>query len=730
MNPIWHGRGIATWFAIGVLALISIEIHAKASFVGSNTCVECHEEASSKWRGSHHDLAMAAASSDSVLGDFDNAEFTAHGVTSRFFIRDGEYVVNTDGPDGELRDYRISHTFGWYPLQQYLVDFHDGRLQALGIAWDSRPASEGGQRWFHLYPDQHMDHDDPLHWTGREQTWNYQCAECHSTDLKKGYAAGSDTYDTRFAEIDVACEACHGPASGHLQWAAEASSDEARSDDSLKGLIVDLSDRDGGSWQIDAESLKPYRSTPRTRQTQIEICARCHSRRGLIHADYEYGQPIGNTHRVALLDRHLYFPDGQIRDEVFVYGSFLQSKMYRAGVTCTDCHDAHSLELHATGNALCTRCHTAAKYDQPAHHQHDLESPAAACTACHMPQRTYMVIDDRADHSLRIPRPDLSARIGTPNACNGCHQDRTSDWAAAAVAQWFPDSKYRGSHFSEALHAATIGDPTAASQLVAIAADGAQAGIVRATAVDRLRPLAGAQHLEMIGDAIESDDPLIRAAAVRFLEVTEVQTRVDLGWSSLDDTDRVVRLEAARILAPLLRQRVPERFRETLLQAVADYRAAQMANAERPESHLNIGLIAVAAGDPVAAEQAYRTALRIDPRFVGGYVNLADLYRLLQRDKEGEQLLRAGIDKVPDDADMPHALGLLLVRQKRMEEALVYLQRAAETATDDPRMAYVYGLALQGAGDLGQARMVLMENSRRHPEHAATRAALSEIEVE
>ncbi|MEJ2575707.1 MAG: multiheme c-type cytochrome, partial [Gammaproteobacteria bacterium] len=582
-------RGYGQWVFGGVLVLATAAPVGAAHYVGSARCAECHAPEADAWRGSHHDLAMAEATPETVLGDFDDAEFSAHGVTSRFYRGEGGYFVRTDGPDGELHDYRIRYTFGWYPLQQYLVEFPRGHLQSLGIAWDSRSPEQGGQRWFHLYPDTDMNHRDPRHWTQRDQTWNYQCAECHSTDVRKHYDVDTDSYRTSWSEIDVACEACHGPGSAHVAWAGEGQEPRA---DPAKGLVVTLGDRDAGVWAIDARTGKPRRSEPRTNQTQMAVCARCHARRGQIWADYEYGKPLGNSHRLALLEDHLYYPDGQIKDEVYVYGSFLQSRMFRAGVTCSDCHEPHSLALRAEGNALCGRCHLPARYDTADHHHHEAGSDGAACTSCHMPQRRYMVIDERADHSLRIPRPDLSERLGTPNACTNCHAEQTTAWAAAAVADWYPDSTHRGPHFGEVLRASTAGAADVAERLADLAADPAQPGIARATALDRLRRYAAPRHLTTVQRLLADEDPLIRAAAVRFLELTEVRTRVDMGWPLLEDADRAVRLDAALVLAPLLRQQLPDRYRDQLRRAVEEYAQAQYATAERPESHLNLGVIA------------------------------------------------------------------------------------------------------------------------------------------
>ncbi len=683
-----------------------------AGYLGVQVCGECHAKERDLWRDSYHDRAMKEPTAQTVLGDFNDVAFTAHGVTSRFFKRDGRYFVHTDGPDGVLIDYPIRYTFGWYPLQQYLIEFPGGRLQALGIAWDSRPTERGGQRWFHLYPNEQMDHTNPLHWTGLDQTWNYQCADCHSTDLKKGYDALRNVYDTRFAEINVACEACHGPGARHVDWARKAADAQAAgsappTSDPALGLAVDLKDRDGGQWQIDPATGKPMRSVPRTAHAQTETCARCHSRRGRISEEPRPGEALNQGFRLALLEPNLYFPDGQIQDEVFDFGSFIQSRMYHQGVVCSDCHEPHSLKPMAAGNAVCLRCHQADRYDVPAHHHHAEHSTGTACIDCHMTQRFYMVVDERADHSLRVPRPDLSVQLGTPNACNGCHQDKDAAWAAAAVAGWFPDPVNRKPHFGEALHAADIGAPDAASRLLALAGDSNQPGIARATALERLHDRPSRDALLTVRRLLADPDALVRAAAVRFLDLADLRIRVELAWPLLSDPVRTVRLEAARVLAPLMTQKMGDALLGELTTALEDYVAAETVNADRPESNLNLGSIAAAAGEPEVAQRAYQAALRLDPRFVPAYANLADLYRAQGQESQAQAHLRAGLAVSPDSADLNHALGLALVRAKRLDAALESLRRARDLAPNNTHYAYVYAVALDGAERTAEALAVL-----------------------
>jgi tetratricopeptide (TPR) repeat protein len=679
----------------------------KPEYVGGDVCTPCHEGAAELWSRSHHDLAMQEATSATILGDFDDASFTYGGTTSTFFERDGRFLVRTDGPDGELEDYEIAYAFGVAPLQQYLVEFPGGRLQALNICWDTRPASAGGQRWFHLYPDEEITFDDPLHWTGAMQNWNYMCAECHSTKLEKNYLAAEDRYETAWSEIDVACEACHGPGSEHVAWARSSTEATERPEVEHFALAVRLEDPGRGTWVIDPETDLGMRLEPAVETWEIETCARCHSRRTSITGDYVHGRPIADTHRVSLLDEQLYHADGQVLDEVYVYGSYLQSKMYQAGVTCSDCHDPHGLNLKFSGNGVCARCHTAAKFDAKDHHFHEPGTEGSLCVDCHMPPTNYMVIDARHDHSMRVPRPDLSLTIGTPNACNGCHQDESVEWAVDNVAEWYGPDRRGEPRFGEVIYAGRTGQADAESRLVALLADGEAPAIVRATAAQLLSTYLSPGSLGAVQAALADSEPLVRRAAVATLAVVDPATRASLVSPLLKDPVKTVRMQAAQVLATVSGEAGSGVPPAALRAALTEYEDAQRFNADRAENRLNLGWLHTQRRELGEAESEYLKALEMAPWLAPAYVNLADLYRNQSRESEGEELLRQGLDRAADPAALHHALGLLLVRGQRLPEAIDELQRAAELRSDEPRYAYVYGVGLHSAGRVDEALAVL-----------------------
>ena len=686
-----------------------------ATFVGSDVCARCHEERYKLWRGSDHDLAMQEANEKTVLGDFNNKEFTYYGLKSRFYKRHSKFMVMTDGPDGKLRDFEINYTFGVYPLQQFLIAFPGGRLQALGIAWDSRPKSEGGQRWFHLYPNEKITHDDTLHWTGLDQNWNYMCAECHSTNLKKNYDPQTHSFTTAWSEMNVSCEACHGPGSTHVEWAEKINDQKKYNPIPDKGLVVNLAKHSEVKWIIDQITGNASRRGPEDTGAEIEICARCHSRRSEIWDEYIYGKPLMDSHLPALLEENLYYPDGQIKDEVYEYGSFLQSKMYHKGVTCTDCHDPHSLKLRESGNGVCTQCHLSSKYDSSSHHFHKIGSSGASCIGCHMPETTYMVIDRRYDHSIRIPRPDLSITLGTPNACNKCHSGHPPEWAAEQMDKWYGTEYTEIPSYAEALLAGRNGAPLAEELLSQIAGDTSKPNVARATALKELRYYITPESILTIRKGLNDDDPMVRSGALDALEGVQPIDRAQLALHLLFDPVRSVRIKAARMLATVPREKLPSEQNSALANSLNEYITSQRFDADRPEAHMNIGILFAELGKFKESESEYRKALEIQPSFVQAYVNLADLYRLEGRDSQGEELLLEAQKIAPQNADVYHALGLLLVRQKRLSEALEALKQSAKLSPENPHYSFVYAVALNTEGKRKEAIEFLKETHDRHP---------------
>lgn len=753
--------GLGAAGSLAALALVAADWYfalpddAQPQYVGRGACIECHQAQHAAYEGSHHDLAMDRATEATVLGDFNDAELEHHGIRSRMFRRDGKFFVHTEGPDGRMADFEVKYVFGVDPLQQYLVEFdrpedmppHEvARLQVLRLSWDTR-----NKRWFHLDPPdvkERLDPADELHWTGLAQCWNMMCADCHSTNLQRNYDVQRGQYRTTWSEIDVSCEACHGPGSLHVQLARS------------KWLFWDR--RRGYALA----RLKQASNWP-----QVQTCAPCHSRRRVLAEGYQAGCNYYDYFANELLTAGTYHADGQILDEVYELGSFVQSKMFHKNIRCTDCHDPHSLKLRHTGNQVCTSCHQhpAGKYDGAIHHRHADGSPGAQCVSCHMPQTTYMELDPRRDHSLRVPRPDLSVALGTPNACTGCHlrdvvlpgaeggasRDAAwqwrddlkeyADWLAAArrgdevargrlaevdgwadatLARWYGPSRRREKHFATALQAARDMRPGADAALRDLLADRQQPAIARATAALELAAwLEGSrENRAALLQALADTDPQVRAAAVLTLDQDASPPVVSALAKLLSDPTRLVRTEAARALAQSggAGQLAPDE-RAAFHRAFGECLAATQADRDRAAGHLTLGILYESLGQLEEAEQAYLTAIRVEPRGIGPRTNLAALYdrRWQQAQQQALQLVQSGQRQRAEQTLA--ALGELPLRiQQLRDEELALLERDALLAPDNAVIQGRLGLARYLGGWNKEAEAALRTAALlapRDPEH-------------
>jgi tetratricopeptide (TPR) repeat protein len=684
---------------------------APPGFVGVEVCTTCHADEAARWQGSHHALAMQPADESTVLGDFADAEFRYGDITTRFSRRDGGYFVTTDGADGEPAEFPVRWTFGVLPLQQYLIETGSGRVQALGVAWDSRPTEEGGQRWFHLYPDETVDHEDPLHWTGTYQRWNTMCADCHSTNLVKAYDPATDSFATHFDGVDVDCEACHGPGSLHA------------GDPAIPPPALAVTER---RWNFEAGRTIASRVPAGPSPAEGEVCAQCHSRRAQLVDGHTAGEPLLDAYRPSLLDEGLYHADGQIDDEVYEYGSFLQSRMAAAGVTCSDCHEPHSGELRAEGNGVCAQCHLASTYDRPEHHHHEAATAAADCVSCHMREETYMVVDPRRDHSFRVPRPDLSASLGSPNACNDCHADQSSEWAAARVAEWYPEGRSTEPHYGQAIAAGRSWAADARVRLLGLIADPDAPEIVRATALGLLAARRAEADTAVFAASLEGDEPLLALAAIEASADLPVERRVELLQRYLDDPRLALRIAAARSLLTA-REALSPRRQADLGRVLDEFLAVQAFNSDRPEGLVGQAAAEVARGNYAEGERLYREAIARHAAYVPAYVNLADLYRESNRADEAEATLREGLAVSPDSPAVELALGFALVREGKSAEALPHFERAAATGSDDPYYGYVLAIAVNDGGDPGSALEILERGHERFPGHVDTLFVLTTL---
>lgn len=636
-----------------------------AKMVDEQQCQGCHQAQVKDWQGSHHQLAMQAAAPETVPADFNDVSFSSEGETTRFSRRGDEFWVNTPGADGKAGDFKVAYTFGIAPLQQYLIEVGDGRLQALGVAWDTQK-----NRWFHLYPGQGVNFKNPMHWSKPSQNANFMCVECHTTGYKRNFDAAKNSFNSQWNSLGVGCQACHGPASNHVAWAAK------KGDLLHAGFAVDLKDKDATA--------------------EIETCARCHARRAPLGDGYTVGKRLMDDYLPSVLTRELYALDGKIKDEVFEHGSFAQSKMADKGVRCSDCHNPHSAELKAPGNGVCLQCHNTAgktavatvdgrglqakNYDSPEHTRHAVGEPGSFCVDCHMPGKFYMGNDFRHDHSFSIPRP--------------------GDKVSEQFKLWNSTVAEHAPRYEESMALIRGGQPGAAQALYDQLARNNLPAIQRATLLAELSNYPSEQALKLATRDLANPASQVRESAVRaisaFLPPAE---RVALYGPLLQDPVLAVRIIAARDLLSVSAQGVGPAWNK----AIVEYENVQLSLLERAEANLNLAMLYQASdrGDKVEAQ--LRAALLRDPDFFPALVTLAQWLEANGRAQEARTLISDNLKQHPEAALLQHTQGLMLIRAGDTAKAMPHLREAVRLEPANPQYSYVLAVALHDSGRVDQA---------------------------
>ncbi|MFN5169895.1 MAG: tetratricopeptide repeat protein [Cyclobacteriaceae bacterium] len=653
------------------------------TYVGSTRCQSCHTQQAKDWQLSDHYHAMAHATDSTVLGDFNDINFTADGVTTRFFKKDGKFFLNTQGEDGRYHDYPVLYTFGIFPLQQYLIEFPGGRLQATRVSWDDRE-----KKWFNQYPGQAIHPRDWLHWTGNGQNWNTMCASCHSTELRKNYDFVSDRYATTWKEINVGCETCHGPGSRHVEWANQKNPNPIQN----AGLFY-------------GKEANP--------EMQLNTCAPCHARKADIAA-----VPLQTTELMddlipQIISNEFYHADGQIDDEDYEYGSFAQSKMFHREVRCSNCHNPHSGKMLAAGNALCMSCHEP-KYDKPEHHFHAVNTEGAQCINCHMPVKTYMGNDHRRDHSFRIPRPDQSVVFGTPNTCTGCHANKTNQWAAKAVEKWYGPA--RAYHFSDDLLPGSRLDKDSEPHLRKLLADTTQPAIARATAAYYLGSLVTPSSATVLTQALTDTKAMVRYYALRALENFPIDVWRSAATGLLTDRVRAVRIAAADLFHPYGIAQVPPEYQSSFKMADAENRQYLRYQTDFAVGNVMLADYEMQDNDHVNAIIHYVRGLKKDSLMNYARLNLSAAYSQAGNNEEALKTLTEALAVDAKNDRIHFNLALLYFEMGDPGRAAASFAEAVKLGSRNPGVYYNYGLLLQQMGKVEQAEAIWRKGYALQPD--------------
>lgn len=680
-----------------------------ATFVGNQSCAECHEMEFSNWLDSDHDNAMDTAIIESVKGDFNNAELKFEGFTTKFYKRDGHFYVYTKGPEGKPDEFEISYTFGVRPLQQYLIEFEKGRLQCLPYAWDTE-----NNAWYYLndrvYHGQDIPPDDWLYWTNNGQNWNSMCAECHSTNLKVNYDLETREFHTTYSEIDVSCEACHGPASNHVKWSEI---------------------EEGERPEIPFYGFS-RKSIALTTQQTLDQCAYCHAHRSSITDNGTTGDNYLNHFIPLLISSTNYYPDGQIKEEDYVFGSFTQSRMHKSNVKCTNCHEPHSLKTKQQGNLLCLQCHDWQVYDTEKHHFHKKtgigsdtvltengfynKGDGTQCVDCHMTGEIYMGADFRRDHSIRIPRPDVGLKTGSPDACTGCHTDSSATWAVKKLKAWYPH--YNDSiHYGELFLASENGDQSAISDLINLINDTGTAEMVKAAAIEHLSFVPNKTGRKILEKHLTDTVALVRLAAIRNYFDPEINSFIEQLSPTLSDSLLAIRIVAAQQFMSVENLVLDSMYLSAFNNAETEYLNFQKRTAYFASSRYNLGVYYTRKNNGNAALKEFKTALKIDNQYFPAMVSLALLYSKTGDNVKAEKWLEITLEKDPENRDALRYMGLLKAEQNKLSEAAFYLEKAVSLDPGNARLYYNLGIIYQQTGDLDNAEKSFINALSLYPEN-------------
>ena len=669
-------------------------------YVGDQSCKKCHATEFKDWKHSDHYMSMLPPNDSTVKGDFNNVTFTADGVTSHFYKKNSKFYINTEGEDGKNHDFEIKYIFGYKPLQQYLVQFPDGRMQVPRLSWDVNK-----KKWFNQYAGQNIPSHDWLHWTGNAQNWNTMCATCHSTNLRKNYDIKTDTYKTSYSIINVSCESCHGPGKKHADY--------INSDYKSGGKVV-------GSFMKLAKNSK--------QTEELTTCAPCHARVSEISGSHIESKEIMDNYIPQIPDTEFYHADGQVDDEDYIYTSFLQSKMFHKGVTCSTCHNPHSMKLKRIGNQTCTLCHVPARYDVPKHTFHKQGTPASECKNCHMPGKLYMGNDLRHDHSLRVPRPDLSVKYGTPNACSNCHKDKSEKVLAEAVVKWYgPKRKY---HFAEDLIPGSRLDAESEKHLISLIDNKFVPKIIKATATFYLGSIQTQTSLNALLARLASKEAQIRYRALRSLASFPTENWQEAVGPLLSDKVRAVRIAAADLYITIPRGQVPSQYEKAFSLAQIELEKSLRYQTDFSTGNVMLADYYLKLKDYDNAEKFYLRGLKKDSNMNYALLNLSAAYNSQGKNVQALQALELALKNDSNNERIYYNMALLQNEMNNISAAEKAFAKAVELKSTNPRVYYNYGLLLNQNKKFIEAENILINGIHINPSESELYYALTFVYIQ
>ena len=649
-------------------------------YLGSAACARCHQQVYDQWEASLHVRMTKPVAEATIVGDFsDGTRFADHDRSFEFGRANGKPFMRVSFGGAPPETFRVDYTLGHKRYQGYLSTLPDGRMYVLPAFWHVE--SQRWIDWKEITPIPDGAHD-------LRQIWNSNCFNCHATNLVQGFDVPTRTYKTTWTEMGLGCEACHGPGRVHVDLI-----DAWRKDPALKP---------GGSLGI----FSSRHGTPR--QT-YDTCAYCHGNKRNLYVGFragdryeDYALPFLISEPIPATDlQGEFWPDG--RPNRFNRPQALTlSGCFKAGdVTCTSCHVAHgssnpfSLKVDitkgASGDTLCTQCHTSFKAAAVTRHTfHNAASEGSRCISCHMSDVNWRLLIRRRDHTFQAPVPEITAAFGVPNACTTCHDNRSPEWAARQMDQWWGDGGRRkaAASIADTMYRAGSGDATVLPALARLAIDRSNGLLIRASAVEFIEQLASgtagaasadAQSQTSFGYGVKTAP--IKVAPKR-VQLTPSQINALIGAAS--DPEPTVRAQAINaMLATGDHQRVVTPIIARLVDP------ARVVRARAAEALLAMGIATLpgAAGAALArAQDDFAQALRDFPESALNHTSLGWLESERQRPLQAHVALDAAIHLDPKAARPVVIKGVLAARDGKFDEALALWRKAKALQPTYPRI--------------------------------------------
>jgi Flp pilus assembly protein TadD len=634
-------------------------------YVGSASCMECHEEFYQLWEPSHHGKALQPWSAELAAALPPQEEpIEAEG---RF------YVAEITPQCGRIRDdqgtaYDIAYAIGGKNYYNFLALMADGRLQVLPIFYDVQHAAWRNTTQSMLRHFAGAQQDTPISWRDPMLTFNAACFSCHVSQIESNYDPQTDTYATTWNEPGISCESCHGPASEHIRVCREASPGNLPDDLKLIG------------WK------------ELTVEQQNDACAVCHTKGAPITERFETGDRYWDHYDLTTFEHQDYYANGRDLGENYTLGSWLLSPCVRDGnLSCTHCHTSSGRYRFQgeQANHACLPCHEQ-RVENAAEHMHHPNGGATKCVDCHMAMHSFGGMN-QSDHSMRPPLPNLSIAVGSRNACTICHTDQTDEWALEQVRSWHPDfDEHTEPEMRRALLIKSLRDGQweRLPEVLKYISDPEQDPLF-VTSLIRLLPPSGApqQHAVLRELTNSAAHPLVRSATAAALDADNIPADRPALFQAVSDDFRLVRVRAAERLAALSRSDVPKEHREAFARAIEEMWSSNNLRLDHWSSHHNSANILMRQGKHAQAAARYDRAHQLRGDIAPPLVNAAMALATLGSLEEAETRLKRATELPEPSPEAHFNLGLLYGEQGRTDQAAAELRKALELQPENAQAA-------------------------------------------